>query len=141
MPGEPSQEDMNLLPATSTKHSAPVVKISLRKNCTVVLILSYRSLAQKFCLRRETGHKPVATNPFPKKLIPFATEKFKPKGTLKNSGSSGKRQAGKTLDRLHGDISESVGLVVCQRETGNKSWEEPSRGENKSQTLTSGSIP
>lgn len=128
--GKPRKPWAAVHPRLPTKHSANKVGLSLGD-------MPCQSPGE------EAGHRTeLHISPQTKGLhLQQSVEKFKPKGTLKNSGSSGKRQAGKKLDRLNGDISESVGLLVCQRQTGNKSWEEPSRGENKSQTLTSGSVP
>lgn len=71
----------------STEHSGFTVGVSLREEPVFVPTSSFTALAQRFCLETKKAIKqPLITSQGNWLLSILKVEKFKPKGTLKNSG-------------------------------------------------------
>lgn len=123
----------------STKCSAPKMGVSLKEKNVIVPTSNSRTVAQSSCLVGEAGFREFWTSPQRKLFyLQQNVKKFKTKGSLKNSESSGERQLGEEgwiywRYRLNCRVKNLL--------TGNRdSWEEPSSFKNKSQTLISGTI-
>lgn len=113
------------------------IKMSHRE-ASIVHASSTRALALRFCLGRESGHKIEVW--FLLKGTDFICKRVWKTSywrVLSNTGDCGKRQS--KIRRFVGD--KTVDLLVCQRQNGKASWEEPFQGHNKSHTLILKTIP